>query len=242
MTLPLAGRVVAVTRPGDRAAPLKARLEALGAEVLVAPAIEIEPPEDPGAVARALAGSFDLVAVTSAHGARALAGLDLGGAKVAAVGRATEAALEAAGIAVDFVAKGGGAEALLGAIPAGVLAGARVLVPRAEDGLDVFPDGARARGATVEVVAAYRTRLCPEAAAILGPALEAGTLDAIVVTSPSGARALAAGLGVGALAGAHLVAIGGTTLAALEAEGLTGSRAATPDTEGLLAAVLAAVG
>ncbi len=65
---PLAGRTVAVTRARAQASPLAARLRALGANVVEAPAIRIEPLE---ATLPDLAG-FDLLCVTSPNGARRL--------------------------------------------------------------------------------------------------------------------------------------------------------------------------
>lgn len=242
---PLAGRLVAVTRPAERAGELVARLEALGAEVLLAPAIEVAPPADPGALAAALSEAWDWVVFTSANAVTAVvgAGTTLGGARIAAVGRATARALEDAGIEVALQPDRGGAEALLEAFPAGSLAGARVLLPRAEGGLDTFPAGARARGAAVSVVTAYRTRGRPAAAEALRPALRRGTLDAVVFTSPSGVEAVASGLGddAGRLRGVALVAIGATTLAALEAAGREGTAAVSPKTDDLAQAVVDAL-
>ena len=65
---PLAGRSVAVTRARAQASPLAARLRALGASVVEAPAIRIEPLD---ATLPDLAG-FDLLCVTSPNGARRL--------------------------------------------------------------------------------------------------------------------------------------------------------------------------
>ncbi len=245
---PLAGRLVAVTRPAARAGELVDRLETLGAEVRLAPAIEVAPPADPGALAATLAEGWDWVVFTSANAVAAVVGAGataagLGGARVAAVGRATARALGDAGIPVALQPDRGGAEALLDVFPEGALAGARVLLPRAEGGLDLFPDGARARGAAVTVVTAYRTVGRPAAAEVLRADLRQGRLDAVVFTSPSGVEALVEGLGDDAarLRDVALVAIGGTTLAALEAAGLPGTAAATPRAEDLARAVIDAL-
>ncbi|MGO8684158.1 MAG: uroporphyrinogen-III synthase [Thermoleophilia bacterium] len=69
---PLRGRVVVVTRPREQAQSLVASLESLGAEVLLAPTIEIVATplnEELGAVLRHL-GTYDLVIFSSANAVR----------------------------------------------------------------------------------------------------------------------------------------------------------------------------
>ncbi len=95
---PLHGRTVAVTRARAQASALAARLRALGAAVVEAPAIRIEPLAEP---LPPLDG-YDLVCVTSPNGAELL--LDrlrdaraLAGVTVAAIGPGTARALRARG-------------------------------------------------------------------------------------------------------------------------------------------------
>ncbi|MBE3069445.1 MAG: uroporphyrinogen-III C-methyltransferase, partial [Planctomycetes bacterium] len=106
---PLLGRRIVVTRARAQASSLVARLEALGAETIEAPAIRIEPPDDPAPLAEAAraAGDFDWIVFTSTNGvdaffaALAAAGLDarrLAGCRVAAIGPATAERLAACGI------------------------------------------------------------------------------------------------------------------------------------------------
>lgn len=225
----LAGRVVALTRPADRGGGMVARLEAAGAEVLVAPAIEVAAAEDPAPLDAALSGApFDLAVFTSVNAVRftfgrlAALGRALRATRLAAVGEATAEALRAEGREPDVVPEEATAEGLLAALDA-ELAGRRVFLPRANRGRDTFPAGARARGAEVTAPVAYRTILRPEAGRSLRPRLEAGTVDAIVFFSPSAVRAVGEGLGADgpALLRRTLVAaIGPTTAAALEAAGL----------------------
>ena len=93
---PLHGKRVVVTRARAQASGLAAQLEALGAEVVQAPAIRIEPlPFAPPDLA-----AYDTVCVTSANGAELLLSGDvraLHGVRVAAIGPATVAALTLAG-------------------------------------------------------------------------------------------------------------------------------------------------
>ncbi len=96
---PLRGHRIAVTRARAQASELAARLEALGAEVIEAPAIRIAPlidsPEVSAAVTALAEGKYDVVCLTSPNGAQLLigaleaAGLDaraLAGTTLAAIG------------------------------------------------------------------------------------------------------------------------------------------------------------
>ena len=96
----LQGQRILVTRPKAQAAELVDALAALGAQVLEAPAIVIEPLDDYAEVDDALGKieSFDWLVLTSFNGVDALAGrlralgMDgrlLSGVKLAAVGPAT---------------------------------------------------------------------------------------------------------------------------------------------------------
>lgn len=215
--VPLAGRTVVVTRPPGKAHTLVEPLRELGARVLVCPSIVIAPPENAGPLeeARSRTGSYDWVILTSANGARALAGrieaLDAfpsdGGSgrpeRVAVVGSSTRrAAEELLGWAVDLVPRRYTGEGLLDALDAADvdLGGARVLLPVAEAARDVLGDGLRARGARVERVTAYRS-VPPDEDAVepVASALERGGVDLLTFTSPSTAENFLEVAGDGAL-------------------------------------------
>jgi uroporphyrinogen-III synthase len=243
---PLAGRRVAVTRPGERAAGLTAALEALGAEVLAAPAIAVAPPASYAALDAALAaaGRYDWLALTSAAAVDAVADrLHAAGTtlpdppRVAAVGRATAAAARARLGRVDLVPALHAADGLADALPAA--RGARVLFPCADRARDALPSVLRARGATVDRVVAYRTvDAPPEALAAVAACAAAGTLDAVVVASPSAAGALARACG-GDAARLRAVCIGPTTADACRALGVpVAGVAAEPTDAALVAAVV----
>ncbi|MEZ5372561.1 MAG: uroporphyrinogen-III synthase [Microthrixaceae bacterium] len=124
----LTGRTVVVTRAETRSSPLTDRLEALGAEVVVAPCIATEAPSDGGAALSDAIARLDdaaVIALTSPTGARRLlaalaeAGLDgaaLDGTTVAAVGPGTASVLSAAGVRVDVVPDDHVGEGLLDAL------------------------------------------------------------------------------------------------------------------------------
>jgi uroporphyrinogen III methyltransferase / synthase len=159
---PLHGQVVAVTRARAQASELAARLRALGAEAIEAPAIRIEPRE----VSLDGIEEYEVVCFTSPNGVRllfdALArdGRDaraLAGATVAAIGPGTAAELGRRGIRADVVPELSVAEVLVEALGDVEVEGRRVLVARAAEARDVLPDALRERGAEVELVALYDT-------------------------------------------------------------------------------------
>jgi uroporphyrinogen III methyltransferase/synthase len=156
----LAGIRVAVTRARAQASELAARLRALGAAVLEVPAIRIVPSAGP----TPQLDRYDLVCLTSPNGVRLLFdrlrqdGLDgraLAGARVAAIGPGTAAALEAHGITADIVPERFVAEGLVEALAD--LRVRRALIARAARARDVLPDALRQRGAQVDVLPLYET-------------------------------------------------------------------------------------
>ncbi len=156
-----------VTRARHQAGKLSEKLRALGAAVLEIPAIEIVPPDSFSDLDRALLNlsQYQWLIVTSANGAEALgsrmrdlrivAGA-LAHLKIAVVGSATERALREMGLTVAVTPEEYVAESLVEALGDHVR-GQRVLLARAAVARDVIPDALRARGATVDVVDAYRT-------------------------------------------------------------------------------------
>jgi uroporphyrinogen-III synthase len=211
---PLAGTRVVVTRPRGTGARLRPELEELGAEVAEVPLVEIEPAE-PGALATALSEDADWIVVTSANAVRAagtrLQSLSRG--RFAAVGPATADALRELGIEPAFVpdrfAAGAVAEGL------GSVEGLRVLLPQADIASPELADELRRRGASVDVVVAYRTvELEPDEDGVAA----IRSADAVLLASGSAARSLAA-LGF-PLEGAAIVCIGPSTALEAEAAGL----------------------
>jgi uroporphyrinogen III methyltransferase/synthase len=231
----LAGRSVAVTRARAQASPLAARLRALGASVVEAPAIRIEPVD---ATLPDLAG-FDLLCVTSPNGARRLLELcrdarDLRGPTIAAIGPGTADALRAGGIEADLIPERAVAESLVEALaerPVG-----RALIARAERARDVLPDALRARGAEVEILALYRTVAEPLSDEARAAALGA---DYVTFTSASAVRFFVEA--AGRPEGPQIVSIGPITSEALREHGLEPDIEASEHTpDGLVAALLEA--
>jgi len=245
---PLHGRRVVVTRARAQTSGLAATLRDLGAEVVELPAIRVEARLDTPEVKSAVAaiGDYALVCLTSPNGVRLLfealteAELDaraLAGATVAAIGPGTRRALAQRGIAADVVPERFVAEALLEALAGVEVEGSKVLVARAVEAREVLPDGLRARGAEVDVVALYETvREQPDAAAIEA----AQGADYVTFTSSSTVTNLTEALGERFPAGARVVSIGPVTSDSARAAGLTVDvEAERHDIDGLIAALLA---
>jgi uroporphyrinogen-III synthase len=203
---------VIVTRPRAQARPLVTALEALGAEVVECPLIEIERTSDDPIDA----AGYEWLIVTSPNGADEVARRGRNLPRIAAVGPGTAEALRAHGIEPSFVPVESSQDGLLREFPRPP---GRVLFAAAEGARRAPID---ALGA--DFVALYRTRL-------LQPAPPDG--DVVVLASGSAARAYA---GIGGAAPA--VTIGPETTRVAASVGLAvAAEAATHDLDGLVAAV-----
>lgn len=192
-----------VTRPAEPGDPLVERLESLGAEVIVQPAIRILPPADWQPVDDALArlDTFDWLVFSSANGVRYLLerrrhrGLEcLAIPRVAAMGPGTAEALARYGLRAELAPDEYRAESLAEAL-APEAWGRRFLLARASRGRETLAEQLTAVGAAVEQIVVYTSddveRPDPEAAALL----REGQIAWITVTSASIARRLIAWFG-----------------------------------------------
>ena len=243
---PLFGRRVVVTRARHQSPDLARRLAAAGAEVLEVPTIGVVDPADGGtalkeAVARI--ASYQWVVFTSANAVDRVLALirdarAFGPAQVAAVGPGTADALARAGVVADLVPDRFVAEHLLAAFPAPAGPSGRVLLPRAAVARDVLPDGLRAQGWEVEVVQAYRTQpVVPSPEVLAG----VSSADAIAFASASSVAAFVDAAGAGA-APPVVACIGPVTARAAQDRGLAPVTAGTSTLDGLVDAVVAALG
>ena len=233
---PLFGRRVVVTRARAQAGELSAELERLGAEVHEFPTIEISPPEDFGPLDAAIRklDTFGLIVFTSVNGVEAFLkrlrhhGLDVRAvpreAKVAAIGPATAERIERAGLRVDVVPEEYRAEALIGALDAGRLAGERVLIPRAKVAREILPDKLREAGAEVIVPPAYESVPSTRGKEELSLRLQSGEIDCVTFTASSTVEnfvgAFGAGEAVRLLAGTRVACIGPITADTARKRGL----------------------
>lgn len=183
----LAGRGVLVTRPAGQAEPLCRLIEAAGGRAIRFPTIAIEPTQDPEATAR-FAESWDLLYFVSPNAVEQALALVADGTwplvtQVAAVGRGTARALEAAGRAPDLVPNDRyESEALLEMPELADMRGRRVLIVRGEGGRGLFAQTMTERGAEVQFAEVYRrVRPAVEVAPVL--ARWADEVDAVMATS-----------------------------------------------------------
>ncbi len=203
---------VIVTRPRAQARPLVEALEAIGADVVECPLIEIERTSDDP-----VDGSgYDWLIVTSPNGADEVARRGRNLPRIAAVGPGTAEALRSHGLDPTFVPTESTQEGLIRELPRPA---GRVLFAAAEGSRRGPID---ALGA--DFVPLYRTRL-------LTPAPPDG--DVVVLASGSAARAYAS---IGG--GAPAVSIGPETSRVARSVGLAlAAEARSHDLDGLVAAV-----
>jgi uroporphyrinogen III methyltransferase/synthase len=230
---PLFGKRLLLPRPEAQARATARAIRERGAEPLVVPVIEIVAPPDPEPLERAIRelAEYAWVLFTSANGverffsalarqrrdARAFAG-----ARVAAIGPKTAAAIERYGIVPDLVAKEFVGEGLASALLEAGDSRGRVLLARALVARDALPDALRRAGFSIDVVPVYETRAVSEPAqAALRQLVTTGKTDAILFTSSSTVTETLSALGTDAvalLAGITVASIGpittGTLLAA----------------------------
>ncbi|NTU70717.1 MAG: uroporphyrinogen-III synthase [Coriobacteriia bacterium] len=228
----LAGVSVLVTRTRAQAHSLVEPLEALGAEVLAMPVLETVDPEDWTPVDAAIdsIGTYDWIVFTSTNGVdrflhrfRERHGNydDLASTCMAAVGSATAHRMRSEGHPPTIVPEDFRAEGLVDAFAElDSDTCRRVLIARAEEAREVFPDALRAMGCDVEVVVVYRTAPATPDADVVAR-LAAGTVDVLTFTSGAIAEAFLgvvtdAGLDPRAvMSGATVASIGPVTTAAL---------------------------
>jgi uroporphyrinogen-III synthase len=151
---PLIGLTVLVTRPASQAATLCREIEARGGQAIAFPCIKIEPLE-----AAPLSEPIDLAVFVSVnaveHGARLIPKSPT--TRIAAIGRATAAALASFNLPANIVPTSDfDSEALLADPGLALTAGARVVIVHGEGGRDLLQQTFLARGLVVETLDVYR--------------------------------------------------------------------------------------
>ena len=166
---PLRGRHIVITRARGNGGSFAAGLRALGAGVTEFPTIEIVAPDSYTAIDAAIArlAAFDWVIFTSASGVERMLermrtrGVDsraLGAPKLGAIGPATAERLRAHALAAAAIPDEYRAEAIVEAIGADRVRGARILIARAQAAREVLPQMLAAAGAREVIVApVYKT-------------------------------------------------------------------------------------
>jgi uroporphyrinogen-III synthase len=159
---PLTDLTVLVTRPAAQCALLCEEILRQGGSAIAFPAVEIEPLAIATAVAPA---EYDLIVFVSVNAVEHGTPRVSKGARtrIAAIGRATAAALAAAKLAADIVPEAGfTSEALLAHPQLQLASGARVLIVHGEGGRGLLKETFVAQGMAVETLEVYR-RVRPQA-------------------------------------------------------------------------------
>lgn len=166
----LAGAGVLLTRPRHQAGELADAIAAAGGRVIDFPVMDIVG-RDRRAIDADLdsLGEADIVIFVSANAVEHGFAAARGGARLAAIGAATAAALEAAGGHVDILpAAGFDSEALLAEPALVAVGGRRILIVRGNGGRELLGDTLRQRGAKVDYLAVYERRPhCPDEATLV---------------------------------------------------------------------------
>jgi uroporphyrinogen-III synthase len=237
--LPLTGLRVLVTRPeGDGANHWLAHLADAGAVPVPYPTVRIAPPVSGQALDDALArlASYDWIVFTSQNTVACVRQrlpdrrFPQGAIpRIAAVGAATAAAIEAAGGVVALLPSDSRQEGLMQAL-ASLPGDTRLLLPIAEGGRTLLADSLRSRGCVVDVAVAYRTLPRSDLPAV-------PTFDVATFASPSALRAYLAHAGAASLAGKGVAVIGPTTAAEAVTHGIHPVVAQSPSIDDLISAL-----
>jgi uroporphyrinogen III methyltransferase / synthase len=215
-----------VTRAAHQAEELARPLRERGAEAILLPVIGIAPPEDAEPLRSAIrTDEYDWIIFTSANAVSVFAAeLRAAGrgsrARVATVGSATREAAEAQRFRVALVPEQYIAESLVDAFAAEDLSRCRILIPSAAVTRDVVAPALRARGARVDVVAAYQTILPPEAAEQARKIFQPPYPDWVTFASSSAVTNLFRLVGTEVLREVRLASIGPATSDTVRAHGL----------------------
>ncbi len=256
--VPLSGRRIVITRSSEQGGVLKARLEALGAEVLDIPLIKISACIDKQNLADCMLelGSYDWLVFTSANGVhfffeqffklfddiRAL-----GLMRIAVVGDNTAKAVSELHLKIECVPKRATAEALAEELAAtGSLDHAKVLLVTGNLNREELEKRLEEANAIIDRLQVYKTELNDISSHPAASDFRAGGADAILFASSSAAEFFAAQSDALSLSSALvqplLGSIGAQTSASLVAKGLrVDFEASTPGIDPLIEALVKAL-
>lgn len=233
---PLAGRTIIVTRMREQVRSLADPLEALGAEVLAMPVLQIVEPPDTSIVDGAInvLSAYQWVVLTSTNavdrfverpGLAGQAREALADVKLAAVGKATAARMRSIGLEPDIVPDDARGEGLIAAFKElGVQPGTRMLIPRALRAREILPEELQAMGIDAHVAPVYQTAPLSGDPEVLSR-LQGGTVDCVTFTSGAIAAAFFSAVELGeydpheVMAGVAIASVGPVTTARLTALG-----------------------
>lgn len=200
--LPLDDKTIVITRPRDQAFELKSELERLGAKIILAPTIEVVPPDNYAELDEAVQNlsNYDWLIFTSANAseyflrrleATGLETAELDYLRVCAIGEATFERLRIAQVHVDVLPTHSRAETVFDQLceylgGADELRNLRFLIPGSSIARDFLPKKLKEAQAAVKSVVAYQTILSREFAVGKIKALfRGGAIDCVTFSSPS---------------------------------------------------------
>lgn len=245
-TQPLIGRRILVTRPHSAAYELTHSLRALGAEVVHEPLISISSRDVNVEDVLGRIDDYDWLVFTSRHGVRGFRRAveargdvrSLGRVRIAAVGPTTVSELTAWGIRPDLVPSRARVDALTSALLEQFPKPRRVLFPAGTLARDAVVEALGAHDVVVDALLVYETQmlsLSPSTQRAIG-----GELDAVLLASPSAARAFVAAAGTPAPT--RLICLGeGTALPLLNAGWTNVHVASVHSDAGMIAALIDAL-
>lgn len=251
---PLLGWRILTTRAKKQSGHLAGPLRDLGAEVIEVPTIEINPPSSYEPLDSALNNIkyYDWLVLTSVNGVDAvferlqnlgISATNLAYLQIAAIGPATQKAIEKHGLKVAATPEKYIAESVVETLR-GKTEGKRVLLARAKVARDILPNELRKAGVLLEVVEAYETKVPAAAQAKLKKLFSSRTQrpDIVTFTSSSTATNFINLLGSSyqqALGDAHIASIGPVTSKTLRDAGFAPTIEAREYTvEGLVLAIV----
>lgn len=192
--------------------------------MILLPVIGIAPPSDEEPLRRAArdCDSYDWIVFSSANAVEAFASqlAHSPRARIATVGAATREAAEARSLTVAVTPDRYIAEALVQALDVEDLRGKRILIPSAAVTRDVIAPALRERGASVDVVEAYRNVVPTEAATQAAVVFREPFPDWVTFASSSAVTNLVALLGLSPLQRVKIASIGPATSATIRQHGL----------------------
>ena len=193
---PLFGKRILVTRAQHQASLMSRLLSEKGAQPVIMPVIEIEAAPQKDELDREILNldNYHWIVFTSVNGVEAFflrlsdLGLDarcLKGIGIGAIGPATAKAIATHGILPDCVPNTYTGEGLLSGIKGHVVAGSRVLLPRADIADRQLAEGIARLGAEVRDIAIYRTIPAGKESTQEKQMLLSGKIDTVAFTSSS---------------------------------------------------------
>ncbi|WP_053956645.1 uroporphyrinogen-III C-methyltransferase [Inediibacterium massiliense] len=202
---PLFGKKILVTRTRTQASVLSEQLEDLGANAIEFPTIQIEKPKDYTKIDEAIKQiqKYKWIIFTSVNGVHAfferlkelkLDVRSLYGAKLVAIGTATQKVLEDKGLLVEYVPEVFRAEAIVEGLKDKINKGDHILLPRADIARTILIEELEKMHAIVDHIDIYHTTIPNSDREKLVHILQEG-IDFITFTSSSTAKNFIAILG-----------------------------------------------